>query len=171
MIPTISSARSRLLLCLVTLLGALTWCRYAGSATRVEADYFPMPSTGGAQQQQLPFSEAVKVGTTLYLAGQIGNLPGTTTLAPGGIIPEARRALDNIKAVVERHGASMNDIVKCTVFLADIKDWPAFNEVYRSYFSNHFPARSALAASGLAFDARVEVDCVASVPGARGSAN
>ena len=123
--------------------------------------YFPMPSTGGAP---LPFSEAVKLGDTLYVSGQIGNLPGTLTLAPGGIGPEARRALENIKAIVERHGSSMDQVVKCTVFLADIKEWPAFNEIYREYFKTNLPARSALAASGLAIGARVEVECIAFVP-------
>lgn len=122
--------------------------------------YFPMPPTGGAP---LPFSEAVKLGDTLYVSGQIGNIPGTLTLAPGGIGPEARRALENIKAILERHGSSMDQVVKCTVFLADIKEWPAFNEVYREYFKTNLPARSALAASGLAIGARVEVECIAFV--------
>ena len=112
----------------------------------------------------MPFSEAVKLGDTLYVSGQIGNLPGSLTLAPGGIGPEARRALDNMKAILERHGSSMDQVVKCTVFLADIKEWPAFNEVYREYFKTNLPARSALAASGLAIGARVEVECIAFVP-------
>ena len=123
--------------------------------------YFPMPSTGGAP---LPFSEAVRVGDTLYVSGQIGILPGTMTLAPGGLEPEARRALDNLKAILERHGSSPEQVVKCTVFLADIKEWPAFNAIYRQYFKTNLPARSALAASGLALGARVEVECIAFVP-------
>jgi 2-iminobutanoate/2-iminopropanoate deaminase len=123
--------------------------------------YNAMPSTGGVP---LPFSESVRVGETLFISGQIGNLPGTLTLAPGGIGPEARQALDNIKAIVERRGGSMNRVIKCTVFLADIKDWPAFNDVYREYFKTNPPARSALAASGLAFNARTEVDCIAFIP-------
>lgn len=122
------------------------------------AQYFPMPSTGGAP---LPFSEAVRVADTLYVSGQIGNAPGTLTLVPGGIGPEARRTLDNIQSILERHDSSMQQIVKCTVFLADMKDWPAFNEVYREYFKTHFPARSALGVNGLAFNARVEVECIA----------
>jgi len=123
--------------------------------------YFPMPSTGGAP---LPFSEAVQLGDTLYLSGQVANLPGTLTLAPGGLEPEARRALENIKAILERHGSSLDHVVKCTVFLADIKDWPAFNAVYREFFKVNLPARSALAASGLAIGAKVEVECIAYVP-------
>jgi reactive intermediate/imine deaminase len=120
-----------------------------------------MASNGAAP---LPFSEAVQVGDTLYVSGQVGNLPGTLTLAAGGIGPEARQALDNLRAILERHGSSLDRVVKCTVFLADIKEWPAFNEIYRSYFKTNLPARSALAASGLALGSRVEVECIAYVP-------
>jgi 2-iminobutanoate/2-iminopropanoate deaminase len=123
--------------------------------------FFPMPSTGGAP---LPFSEAVQLGNTLYVSGQVGNLPGTLTLAPGGIGPESRQALENLRAVLERHGSSLAQVVKCTIFLADIADWPAFNAVYLEYFTDPRPARSALAASGLAINARVELECIAYVP-------
>lgn len=123
--------------------------------------YYPMPSTGGAP---LPFSEAVQLGDTLYVSGQVGNQPGTLTLAPGGLGPEAKQALENMKAVLERHGSSLDNVVKCTVFLADIKEWPVFNEIYRTFFNKNLPARSALAASGLAIGARVEVECIAFVP-------
>ncbi len=123
--------------------------------------YFPMQKTGGAP---LPFSEAVQLGDVLYVSGQIGNLPGTLTLAPGGIVPESRRALENMKGILERHGCSMGTVVKCTIFLADIAEWHAFNGVYREYFPAILPARSALAASGLALGARVELECIAHVP-------
>ena len=128
---------------------------------RSDPEFFAMPSTGGTP---LPFSEAVRFGKTLYVSGQIGNLPGTLTLAPGGIAAEARQALENIKSILERHDSSMDQVVKCTVFMADIKEWPAFNEVYREFFKAHYPARSALAASGLAFNARTEVECIAALP-------
>ena len=133
----------------------------AAEKTAAGPQYFPMPSTGGAP---LPFSEAVQAGDTLYVSGQVGILPGTMTLAAGGIGPEARQALDNLKAILERHGTSLEHVVKCTVFLADIKEWPAFNVIYREYFNTNLPARSALAASGLALGARVEVECIAIVP-------
>ena len=123
--------------------------------------YYPMPPTGGAP---LPFSEAVQLGDTLYVSGQLGNQPGTLTLVPGGMDAEAKQALENMKAILERHGSSLDHVVKCTVFLADIKEWPAFNVIYRSYFKKNLPARSALAASGLALGARVEVECIAYVP-------
>lgn len=114
--------------------------------------------------KSLPFSEAVRVGNLLFLSGQIGNLPGTTTLAPGGIGPESRQTLEHIRAILERHGATLKDVVKCTVFLADMGEWGAFNAVYREFFTAPYPARSALGSSGLAFKARVEVECVAVVP-------
>jgi enamine deaminase RidA (YjgF/YER057c/UK114 family) len=72
--------------------------------------------------------------------------------------------MDNIKATVEKRGGSMEQLVKCTVFLADIKEWPAFNDVYRGYFKTNFPARSAFATGGLAYNARVEVECIAHLP-------
>ncbi len=124
-------------------------------------EYFPIPSPEGAP---LPFSEAVRLGDTLYVSGQVGNLPGSLTLAPGGIRAESRSALENMKGVLERHGSSLKHVVKCTVFLADMNDWPMFNEIYREYFQGHLPARSALGANGLAIGARVEIECIAFVP-------
>jgi 2-iminobutanoate/2-iminopropanoate deaminase len=107
------------------------------------------------------------LGDVLYVSGQIGNLPGTLTLAPGGIVPESRRALENLRGILERHGASLESVVKCTIFLADIADWKAFNEVYREFFRTNLPARSALGASGLALGARVELECIAHLPSKR----
>lgn len=109
----------------------------------------------------LPFSEAVRVGDTIYLSGQIGIAPGTTELAPGGIEAEARQTMENIRTVLEAHGLGLGDIVKCTVMMEDMAEWPAFNVVYVSFFKGELPARSAFGASGLAFDARVEVECIA----------
>jgi reactive intermediate/imine deaminase len=131
------------------------------SATQSAPEFFPMVSASGTP---LPFSEAVKVGTTLYVSGQIGVLPGTLTPVPGGIGAESRQVMENIKSILERHNSSMDRVLKCTVFMADIKEWPAFNDIYREFFKAHFPARSAMAASGLAFNARVEVECIAMVP-------
>ena len=111
----------------------------------------------------LPFSEAVRVGNMIYLSGQIGILPGTMELVSGGIAEETRQTLDNIRAVLERHGSSLDRIVKCTIFLADIEEWPRLNEVYATYFGEQKPARSAVAGSGLALGARVEIDCIAVV--------
>jgi 2-iminobutanoate/2-iminopropanoate deaminase len=112
---------------------------------------------------QLPFSDAVRVGHMLYLSGKIGNVPGTRNLAAGGIAGETRQTLENIKASLEKHGSSLGEVVKCTVFLADIAEWAAMNEVYVEYFPVDPPARSALGSSGLALGARVEIECLATV--------
>ena len=110
----------------------------------------------------LPFSAAVRVGDTLYLSGQIGNLPGSKELAPGGIGPETRQTMENIKMVVEKYGSSMERVFKCTIFLADMAEWDAMNEVYVTYFADDkLPARSALGVNGLALGARVEIECIA----------
>ena len=116
----------------------------------------------------LPFSEIVRAGDTLYLSGQMGTLPGTLTLAPGGLQAEALQAMNNIKASLEGHGYSLAHIVKCTVMLADMADWPAFNEVYTQFFKPPYPARSAFGASGLAMGGRVEIEALATIhaPGA-----
>lgn len=109
----------------------------------------------------LPFSDAVRAGPLLFVSGQIGNLPGSLDLAPGGIRPQARQALENVRAILERSGSSMDRVAKCTVFLADMADWPDFNEVYLEFFPKAPPARSAFGASGLAAGARVEIECIA----------
>ena len=123
------------------------------------AEYLVSEAT---KELNLPFSEAVRVGDMLYLSGQLGILPGSTELAGGGIEGEARQTMDNIKTVLERNGSSMDRVVKCTVMMADIAEWPKFNEVYVTYFPGPKPARSAFAASGLALGAKVEVECWAS---------
>ena len=114
-------------------------------------------------ERQLPFSDAVRVGHLLFLSGKIGNIPGTMELAAGGIQGETRQTLENIKASLERHGSSLGEVVKCTVFLADISEWAAMNEVYVEYFPVDPPARSALGSSGLALGARTEIECIATV--------
>lgn len=118
-------------------------------------------NSGKVLPATLPFSEAVRVGNTLYLSGQIGITPGSLTLVPGGIEAEARQTMENIRTTLAAHGYAMTDVIKCTVMLADMKDWPAFNAVYQTFFSPPYPARSAFGASGLAVGARVEVECTA----------
>ncbi len=113
-------------------------------------------------QLGLPFSEIVRMGDTLYLSGQMGTLPGTLTLAPGGMQAQAQQTMENIKSTLEAHGYSMEHIVKCTVMLADMKDWPAFNEIYKRFFTAPYPARSAFGANGLAMGGQLEIDVIAS---------
>ena len=127
--------------------------------TMTDVQYLNMP---GTEDLGLPFSSAVRVDNTLYVSGNLGNLPNSLELAPGGIGPETRQTMENIKAVLEQFGSSMDQVVKCTVFLADMNEWGAMNEVYRTYFTNP-PARSAFGASGLALGARVEIECIATV--------
>lgn len=124
-----------------------------------DVEYLNAP---GTEDLGLPFSAAVRVDEMLYLSGNIGNMPGTLELAPGGIAGETRQTMENIKATLEQFGSSLDRVVKCTVFLADMGEWAAMNEVYRTYFENP-PARSALGANGLALGARVEIECIATV--------
>jgi reactive intermediate/imine deaminase len=112
----------------------------------------------------LPFSDAVRVGNMLYLSGQIG-VDSAMHVVGGGVEAETRQAMENIGKILRRNGASFDDVVKCTVMLADIKDWPAVNAVYRTYFRNErLPARSAFAATGLALGAKIEIECWAALP-------
>ncbi len=110
-----------------------------------------------------PFSESARAGDLLFLAGQVGE-DADGNLAPGGIQAEAELMMLNIEATLARRGLAMEHVVKCTVFLADIDEWGAFNEVYKKHFSPPYPARSALAASGLVGKARVEMECIAAYP-------
>lgn len=106
------------------------------------------------------FSPAVRTGNLLFLSGQIGTRPGTLELISGGIGPETRQTLENIRAVLASQGLDLQDLVKCTVFLADIRDYQAMNAVYAQFFPQDPPARSAIAGSGLALGARVEIECI-----------
>ena len=145
------------------LLAACASLAGTGSASAEQPGKVEFLNSGKVVPTNLPFSEAVRVGDTLYLSGQVGIVPGTLKLVPGGIEAEARQAMENIRTSLEVNGYAMTDIVKCTVMLADIADWAAFNEVYRTFFSGRYPARSALGANGLALGARVEVECIAAV--------
>ena len=101
----------------------------------------------------------------LYLSGQIGTTSmSPPALAAGGIEAEARQTLENIKSVLAKNGASMDDIVKCTVMMADMREWAVMNPVYASYFPKEKPARSSFGTSGLALGARVEIECMAYRP-------
>jgi reactive intermediate/imine deaminase len=110
----------------------------------------------------MPFPEGTAVGGLLYLSGQLGNRPGTLTLAEGGIVGETRQALENIRTVLQGQGLGLANLVRCTVMLADIAEWPAFNSVYAEFFADiPMPARSAFGCNGLALGARVEIECTA----------
>ena len=143
---------------LATATGILIMSTAAEAATtRPAVEHFGRPAVNG---QPLPFSEAVRVGDTLYLSGQVG-IDGDGKL-PDGIEAQTKQAMENIGAVLKRAGLGYGDVFHCTAFLADMKDWPAFNKAYVPYFpAGKMPARSAFGANGLALGALVEVECQA----------
>jgi 2-iminobutanoate/2-iminopropanoate deaminase len=137
----------------------LAGCGGAGDAPQPLAlERIPMQA-GGAT---LPFSAAVRAGSLLFVSGQLGT-DSTLRLVPGGVGPETRQALENIRSIVTAAGSGMDRIVKCTVMLADIADWAAANREYVRFFPEALPARSALGTNGLALGARVEIECIAAV--------
>lgn len=113
---------------------------------------------------ELPFSDARRAGDLLFLSGAIGRAPGAGTLVPGGIVPETEQTLKNLQTTLKKYGGTLDDVVKCTAFVADMAEWPAMNSVYVKFFKKPFPARSALGANGLALGARVEIECIAYLP-------
>ena len=128
----------------------------ASASSAAPPEYLGRPNLGA---NPLPFSEAVKVGDMLYLSGQIGMVDGKV---PEGIEAQTKATMDAIADVLKRNGRSMDDVVKCTVMLDDMADWPAFNTVYVTYFKpGRLPARSAFGADGLALGAKLEVECMA----------
>lgn len=135
-------------------------CQSGGTRAAPVVEFYDPPMLGA---RKLPFSEAVRVGDLLFLAGKIGRTPGARSLAPGGVRGETRQALENIREVLERRGSGLDRVVKCTVFLADIAEWAAMNEVYTTFFPSDPPARSAMGVGGLALGARVEIECIAVV--------
>lgn len=111
------------------------------------------------------FSSAIRAGGFIFLSGAIGTVGESLALIEGGAAAETRQTMENVQAVLEAAGASLDDVVKCTVFLADMADYQAVNEVYAEFFPSRPPARSAVAGSGLALGARVEIECLALDPG------
>ena len=108
-----------------------------------------------------PYSQAVRAGDLLFLSGQVPLDPGTGSLIDGDIAAQTRRVLDNIGAVLAAGGRSFADVVRTTVFLADMNDFTAMNEVYGQYFSEPYPARATVQVARLPKDARVEIDVIA----------
>lgn len=112
------------------------------------------------------FSSAVRSGDFIFLSGALGALPNINPpqVIEGGIEAETRQTMENIITVLDAAGATLEDLIKCTVYLADIEDYAAMNAVYVEFMPEQPPARAALAGSGLALGALVEVDCIAAVP-------
>ena len=125
--------------------------------TRPAVEHYGRPVLDG---QPLPFSDAVRVGDTLYLSGQLGI--GADRKLPDGIEAQTKQALDNVGAILKRAGLGYGDVFHCTAMLSDMKLWPDFNKVYVTYFpEGKRPARSAFGASGLALGALIELECQA----------
>ena len=118
-----------------------------------------------ASELPYPFSSAVQVGDVLYLSGEIGVVDNGTELVPGGLEAETHQMFGRIKSTLEKHGLGLEDVFKCTVMLADMSEWPAFNAIYAGYFEpGQYPTRSAMGVNGLALGARVEMECWAYMP-------
>jgi len=137
--------------------GVLMMSSASEAAQRPGIEHFGRPALNG---KALPFSDAVRVGDILYLSGQIGI--DTSGKLPDGIEAQTKQAMDNVGAILKQAGLGFGDVFHCTAFLADMKDWPAFNSVYISYFpQGKMPARSAFGANGLALGAKLEIECQA----------
>ena len=120
-------------------------------------------TTGNAPKALGPYSQAVVYGGLAYLSGQIPIDPGNNKLIEGGISAQTERVLENIKAVLEACGASLDSVLKTTVFLKDMGDFAAMNHTYERYFAKNPPARSTVQAAKLPRDVSVEIDVIAAV--------
>lgn len=108
-----------------------------------------------------PYSQAVRVGNWLFLSGQIGLDPASGALVPGGVVAETQRVLENLRAVLAAAGASLDDVARTTIYLADLADFSRVNEIYAGFFRAPFPARATVGVAALPRGARVEIDAVA----------
>ena len=133
------------------------------SAPAVRAAEITRYNDGPMAGLGFPYSESARAGNLLFLAGQTGE-DKDGNLVSGGIKPEAETMMLNIKAALARRGLSTEHVVKCTVYLADMAEWGAFNEVYKKYFTPPYPARTAIGARQLISNARVEMECIAGYP-------
>jgi 2-iminobutanoate/2-iminopropanoate deaminase len=120
-------------------------------------------STDGAPKAIGPYSQAIRAGSLLFLSGQIPIDPATGQMVDGDIAQQTHRVFRNLEAILTAAGASFDNVVRTTVYLADMSDFAAMNEVYGTYFSSPAPARATVQASRLPRDARVEIDLIASV--------
>jgi 2-iminobutanoate/2-iminopropanoate deaminase len=118
-------------------------------------------STGSAPKALGPYSQAIRAGQFLFVSGQVPIDPATGNLVDGDIPDQTRRALENIGAILSAAGASFQQVVRTTVYLADLSDFAAMNEVYATFFTSPQPARSTIQAARLPRDARVEIDVIA----------
>jgi 2-iminobutanoate/2-iminopropanoate deaminase len=128
---------------------------------------FDVVSTPGAPKAIGPYSQAIVSRGFLFTAGQVALDPSTGQLVPGGIAEQTSRALENLRAVLRAAGSDISQVVKTTVFLVDMADFTAMNEVYGRVFGDHRPARSTVAVAALPRGALVEIEVIATVQGER----
>jgi 2-iminobutanoate/2-iminopropanoate deaminase len=122
-------------------------------------------STAGAPKAIGPYSQAISSNGFLFTAGQVALDPASGELVPGGIAEQTARALENLRAVLQAVGRGPSDVIKTTVFLVDMAEFAAMNEVYGRFFGDHRPARSTVAVAALPRGARVEIEVIAAVSG------
>jgi len=120
-----------------------------------------VPDLPGIAPSTLPFSKVVEANGFVFLAGQVGDVPGTPGAVPGGIEAETRQMLDNVVALLEAVGLTTADVVKATVYLKDFGDFAAMNAIYRTYFPTDPPTRATVGVTALAADYRVEIEVIA----------
>lgn len=120
-------------------------------------------ATDDAPEAIGPYSQAVVAGDLVFCSGQIAIDPATGALVEGDVVAQTDRVLRNLRAVLEAAGSSLSQVVKTTVFLADMDDYPAMNETYAGYFGDHRPARAAVEAAELPKGVAVEIEAIARV--------
>jgi 2-iminobutanoate/2-iminopropanoate deaminase len=120
-----------------------------------------VPSLPGIPASQYPYSHIVEANGFVFVAGQVGDVPGTPGAVPGGIEAETRQMLDNVGALLRAAGLDYGDVVKCTVYLRDFTEFARMNTVYREYFPTEPPTRATVGVTALAQDFRVEIEVLA----------
>ncbi len=120
-----------------------------------------VPTLPGIEPGPYPFSQVVEANGFVFLAGQVGDVPGGHGAVPGGIEPETRAMLDNVGRLLAAVGLGFEDVVKCTVYLRDFADFAAMNAVYREYFPTEPPTRATVGVTALAADYGVEIEVLA----------
>lgn len=120
-----------------------------------------VPDLPGIGPSHYPFSQVVEANGFVFLAGQVGDAPGSDGPVPGGIEAETRAMLDNVRRLLEAVGLGLSDVVKCTVYLRDFSEFAAMNAVYREYFPSEPPTRATVGVTALASDYRIEIEVTA----------